>query len=264
MRMIDTHCHPQHFLSPAGASEPSDEAIKSFLDGCFAEIDSILMVAITLDDFRLLQRAASMDERAHMSIGVHPCYAHEKPFALQWPLLHEYAAHPLVKALGETGLDGYHSQDYHKEQEEFFCAHLECAATVEKPIIVHTRAAAKRTLEILKAYPYVRGVIHCFTEDADFARTALDLGWMISFSGIVTFPKAKELAEVAKFVPKDSLLIETDAPYLAPVPYRGKTNHPSYVRYVGQHLAALLDWDEADFITIMHRNYQKFLHINKR
>lgn len=263
MRVIDTHCHPQYFVKENSSPEFLQEAANSFLSACFESLDNILMVAITLNDFELLHQLATMDERAHMSIGVHPCHAHESSFAMQVSLLQKLALEPLVKALGETGLDNYHSQDYVKEQEALFCAHIECASVVKKPVIVHTRSAGKRTLEILKDYAPTRGVIHCFTEDLSFARGVLDLGWMISFSGIVTFPKASDIAEVVKFVPKEFILVETDAPYLAPVPYRGKTNYPVYVTHVARYVCELLQINETNFINQLHKNYQQFLNINK-
>lgn len=262
MRVIDTHCHPQYFLKENSSPELFQEAANSFLSSCFESLDSILMVAITLNDFELLHQLAVMDKRAHMSIGIHPCHTHEMPFAMQESLLKKLASEPLVKALGETGLDNYHTQDYSKEQEALFAAHLECASVVKKPVIVHTRSAGKRTLEILKEYSPIRGVIHCFTEDLAFARGVLDLGWMISFSGIITFPKAREIADIVKFVPVESLLVETDAPYLAPVPYRGKTNHPTYVAHVARYASELLQIPENDFIAQLHKNYQLFLNLN--
>lgn len=264
MRAIDTHCHPQYFLSSTETSEVTQAAVGEFLESCFSELDNILMVGITLDDFSLLKKVAEHDRRAHMSVGIHPCHAHEKPLATELPRLREYASDPCVLAIGETGLDGYHSREHDQVQEDSFCAHLECAAEVGKPVIVHTRSAGPRTLDMLKAHSNVRGVIHCFTEDLDFARTVLDLGWMISFSGIITFPKASELRDVLKFIPRDALLVETDAPYLAPVPFRGKTNHPSYVRYVTEYVAQFLDWEYENFIRTLHQNYQNFLTINQQ
>lgn len=264
LRVIDTHCHPQYFLT-ANAQEPiPDEALEGFLQDCFKSLDYMLMVAITLGDFELLHRLASRDQRAHMSIGIHPCHTHEYlSVKSHEKVLFDYASNTLVKALGETGLDSYHSTEHELLQEDFFRLHLECAATVKKPVIVHTRAAGKRTIQVLKEYHGVCGVIHCFTEDLDFARQVLDLGWMISFSGIITFPKARDIAQVVKYVPRESLLVETDAPYLAPVPFRGKTNHPTYVSYVAAYASELMGVPRDDFIVQLHANYNRFLTINQ-
>ena len=152
-------------------------------------------------------------------------------------------ADPLVRAVGETGLDYFHRQDNKKSQQALFGLNLDLAVRYKKPVIVHSRAADEDTLEMLADYAYQRceypGVLHCFTLDQACARRLLDLGFMISFSGIVTFAYADALREVVTYIPDDRLLVETDAPYLAPVPERGKENEPAFVRHTGAKLAAL-------------------------
>ena len=158
--------------------------------------------------------------------------------ALQW-LLSELD-HPRVVAIGETGLDYHYEPEAADVQKDSFRLHLQAAQVTGKPVIVHTRAARSDTLELLReaALPQA-GVLHCFTEDWDMAKAALDLGFYISLSGIVTFRNADALRDVARQVPADRLLVETDSPYLAPIPYRGKPNLPQYVREVAEFLAML-------------------------
>ncbi|MEI6891137.1 MAG: TatD family hydrolase [Pontiella sp.] len=160
--------------------------------------------------------------------------------------LREYVAHPLVKAVGETGLDYYYTADTASEQHALFNENLALAVEFEKPVVVHSRDADEDTLSILKDYSNAWkgeegrcGVLHCFTRDTKFARQVLDLGLMISFSGIVTFANADPLREVVQYVPNDRLLIETDSPYLAPVPERGKRCEPAYVVHTANRLAEL-------------------------
>lgn len=160
--------------------------------------------------------------------------------------LRTYVENPLVKAVGETGLDYYYTADSAVEQKKLFAENLELAAEFEKPVVVHSRDADDDTVSMLREYasawkgdPARLGVLHCFTREKAFARDVLDLGFMISFSGIVTFANAEPLREVLKYVPDDRLLIETDSPYLAPVPMRGKRNEPAFVVHVAKQLAEL-------------------------
>jgi len=165
---------------------------------------------------------------------------------VDFALLREQVADPLVKAVGETGLDYYYTAETAAEQKKLFADNLALAVEFEKPVVVHTRDADEDTLSLLKDFakawkgdPSRPGVLHCFTRETAFARQMLDLGLMISFSGIVTFANADPLREVAKYVPADRLLIETDSPYLAPVPMRGKRNEPAFVAHVAKELAEL-------------------------
>lgn len=159
--------------------------------------------------------------------------------------LERQVADPLVRAVGETGLDYFHQQDNKKSQQALFGLNLELAVRYEKPVIVHSRAADEDTLAMLADYAVRRreypGVLHCFTLDQACARRLLDLGFMISFSGIITFANADALRAVVAYIPDDRLLVETDSPYLAPIPERGKENEPAFVRHTGAKLAALRD-----------------------
>ena len=172
---------------------------------------------------------------------MHPEYTDvAEPSAEQ---LIELARHPKVVAIGETGLDYYWQKDKPEWQRERFRTHIRAAKCCNKPLVVHTRESAADTLRLLReeGADAVGGVMHCFTENWEIAREALDLGFYLSFSGIVTFKNATVVKDVARKCPLDRMLVETDSPYLAPVPYRGKPNEPAYVRYVADELASLRD-----------------------
>ena len=229
---VDSHCHLDF---PELAAD---------VDGVLArmreqQVTHALCVAVTLQDFPTVLALAHAHDNLYASVGVHPDYPDlDEPDV---DTLAALAGSAKVVAIGETGLDYYRLQGDLAWQRERFRVHVRAARRTGKPLIVHTRAAASDTVQILReeGAGAVRGVMHCFTETWEVARAALDLGFMISFSGIVTFRNAQALREVAQRVPDDRLLIETDSPYLAPVPHRGRTNEPSYVRWVAQALADL-------------------------
>ncbi|MDQ6881907.1 MAG: TatD family hydrolase [Pseudomonadota bacterium] len=239
---VDSHCH----LTFPGLAE-NLTAIRQAM--AQAGVDRALCICTTLEEFDSVHALAMQYDNFWASVGVHPDNED-----VQQPELDDLlrrAALPRVVAIGETGLDYYQMEERKggrtvadmEWQRERFRTHIRAARTVRKPLIIHTRAASYDTVAILKeegedgSAAAAGGVFHCFTETADVARAALDLGFYISFSGILTFKSAQDLRDVAGFVPLDRLLIETDSPYLAPVPYRGKTNNPSYVPYVAQQLA---------------------------
>ncbi|MEJ7930142.1 TatD family hydrolase [Ramlibacter sp. AN1015] len=248
---VDSHCH---LSFPELASElPSiREAMAA------ARVEQALCICTTLEEFEQVLALATTYPNFWASVGVHP-----DTEGLTEPGVEDLvqrADHPRVVAIGETGLD-YYGMDTRKGgrsvadlewQRERFRTHIRAARATGKPLVIHTRSASDDTLAILReegedgSTGTAGGVFHCFTETAAVARAALDLGFHISFSGILTFKNAVELREVAAFVPLDRMLIETDSPYLAPVPYRGKTNNPSYVPYVAAQIAALrgMDVDE--------------------
>lgn len=216
-----------------------------------ARVDRALCICTTLEEFDAVQGLASDYDNFWASVGVHPDNEN-----VQEPSVDDLvrlSARPKVVAIGETGLD-YYQMDERKGgrsvadldwQRERFRVHIRAAQQARKPLVIHTREASADTLDILREEGEdgtgraAGGAFHCFTETAEVARAALDLGFYISFSGILTFKKAEELRQVATFVPLDRMLIETDSPYLAPVPYRGKTNSPAYVPYVAQQIATL-------------------------
>jgi len=200
-------------------------------------VSNALCVSVNLEKFPEVLSLAERYENIYASVGVHPdTQSGEDPTVER---LVSLSAHPKVVAIGETGLDYFRTEGDTTWQRDRFRAHIQAAREVNKPLIIHTREAGDDTLGILReeGEGLVRGVMHCFTETLEFARASIDLGFFISFSGIITFKNAQEIRDVAKVVPLESILIETDSPYLAPVPNRGKTNEPSYVRYVLEEVA---------------------------
>lgn len=198
-----------------------------------------LCVSVTLDKFHEVLSLAERYDNFYASVGVHPDYENiEEPDV---ETLVQLAAHPKVVAIGETGLDYFRLTGDLEWQRQRFRTHIRAAIQAKKPLIIHTRSAAEDTLRIMREEGAVKvgGVMHCFTESLEVALQAISMGFYISFSGIVTFKNAKELKEVAKKIPLDRVLVETDSPYLAPVPFRGKINQPAYVKYVAQEVADL-------------------------
>lgn len=212
-----------------------------------AQVDRALCICTTLEEFNDVHQLATQYDNFWSSVGVHP--DNEGVTEPSLDDLLQRGQLPRVIAIGETGLDYYRLGDRtHADmhwQRERFRTHIRAARQLQKPLVIHTRSASEDTLAILReegedgTAGSAGGVFHCFTENEYVARQALELGFYISFSGILTFKTAQDLRDVASWVPMDRLLIETDSPYLAPVPYRGKTNNPSYVPYVAKQLAAL-------------------------
>ncbi|RZL64526.1 MAG: TatD family deoxyribonuclease [Variovorax sp.] len=240
----DSHCHLT-FPDFADRMPEIREAMAA------AQVDRALCICTQLEEFDAVQALAARYDNFWASVGVHP--DNEGITEPTFDDLIERAAMPKVVAIGETGLD-YYQMDQRKGgrtiadmewQRDRFRVHIRAAQATQKPLVIHTREASADTIAILKeegedgAGRAAGGVFHCFTETAEVARAALDLGFYISFSGILTFKKAQDLRDVAAFVPMDRMLIETDSPYLAPVPYRGKTNNPSYVPFVAKQIAEL-------------------------
>jgi TatD DNase family protein len=233
--LIDSHCHLDRLdLAAHGGS------LDAALDAARAVgVGHFLCIGVSADNAATVKGLAERYGDVDCSVGVHPLDLEPgaEP-ALDW-LLGELA-HPKVVAIGETGLDYHYEPESAALQQASFRLHLEAARITGKPVIVHTREARADTLALLReaALPQA-GVLHCFTEDWEMAKAALDIGFYISLSGIVTFRNAEALREVARQVPADRLLVETDSPYLAPVPHRGKPNLPQYVREVAEYLAVL-------------------------
>lgn len=233
--LIDSHCHLDRLdLAAHGGS------LDAALDAARAAgVGHFLCIGVSADNAATVKNLAERYPDVDCSVGVHPLDLEPgaEP-ALDW-LLGELA-HPKVVAIGETGLDYHYEPESAALQQASFRLHLDAARITGKPVIVHTREARADTLALLReaALPQA-GVLHCFTEDWEMAKVALDIGFYISLSGIVTFRNAEALREVARQVPVDRLLVETDSPYLAPVPHRGKPNLPQYVREVAEYLAVL-------------------------
>ena len=231
--LVDSHCHLDRLDLAA-----HDGSLDAALAAARARgVQHFLCIGVSADNAGAVRSLAERYADVDCSVGVHPLDLEqgEAP-ALDW-LLGELN-HPHVVAIGETGLDYHYEPEAAELQQQSFRLHLEAAKITGKPVIVHTREARADTLALLReaALPQA-GVLHCFTEDWEMAKAALDIGFYISLSGIVTFRNADALREVARKVPADRLLVETDAPYLAPIPHRGKPNLPQYVREVAEFLA---------------------------
>lgn len=232
---VDSHCHLDR-LKLEKYESGLDDAVQAARD---AGVQKMLCVAIDLEHIDDVLSIAANYPDIFASVGVHPT-SHEGEEPSVERLL-DLANNDKVIAIGETGLDYYYGEETKDVQQHRFVTHLEASRLTGKPVIVHTRDAKEDTLAIIQEHGdrEVGGVLHCFTEDLDMALRAIDLGYYISFSGIVTFKNAKELQEVAKTIPIERMLIETDSPYLAPVPYRGKPNEPKYVPEVAKFIAEL-------------------------
>ncbi len=233
MQLVDSHCHINFDELHKRLPEVLENARNN-------GVSHMLCVSVNLEDFPEVISLAEEYPHIFASVGVHPCYEDVKEPSVEE--LVEIGLRDNIVAIGETGLDYFRIEDQDMTwQRERFVRHIEAAKTVNKPLIIHTRNAAADTMRILKeeGADQCRGVMHCFAEDWETAKKALDLGFYISFSGIVTFKSATQVQEVARKCPIDRILVETDAPYLAPVPLRGKLNEPAYVRHTAEFVANL-------------------------
>jgi TatD DNase family protein len=228
--LVDSHCH----LDFPDLIENEADVLERMIEN---GVTHALCVSVKLETLPAVIGLAERHANLFASVGVHPDNADcEEPDEARLLAL---AAHPKVVAIGETGLDYYWHKDAPEWQRARFRTHIRAARRCAKPLIIHTRDSAADTLRLMReeGADQAGGVMHCFTETREVAADALDLGFHISFSGIVSFKNAEALRDVARFVPSDRLLVETDAPYLAPMPFRGKTNQPAYVRHVAQAVA---------------------------
>ncbi len=233
--LIDTHCHLSPKYLPNG---PDDVLARAFTAG----VAGVVCVGVG-DDAAPMRHAVALAEQRDdvlAAVGIHPhdASAFTEPF---FDEVCELARHPRVIAVGEIGLDYHYDFSPRPAQCEMFRRFLQAAHAIGKPVVIHTREAQEDTLRILEEERArdLGGVFHCFSEDVPFARKALDLGFDLSFSGIVTFPKSTTLHEVVKMVPSDRYMVETDSPYLAPIPYRGKKCEPGYVAHTARRIAEL-------------------------
>lgn len=246
--LVDSHCH----LDFPELADKLDAIVAAMSRH---QVTHALCISVTLQDFPRVRAIAERYEHIYGSVGVHPDYPDVPEVAGEE--LVRLANHPKIVAIGETGLDYYRIKEDCEWQRQRFRTHIRAARSCGKPLVIHTRDAAADTLRIMheEKAGEVGGVMHCFTEGWDVARAAMDLGFYISFSGIVTFKNAHALHEVARRVPLDRMLVETDSPYLAPVPYRGKTNEPALVRYVAEQIARLRGAGLADIAAATTNNF---------
>ena len=249
-RLIDSHCH----LDFDGLSNRLPEVLAAMEAN---DVGGCMTIGVTLEEAPQVLAIAAAYEQVFASVGVHPEYAdHQEPDV---ETLCALAQHPKVLAIGETGLDYHWHKDRPEWQRERFRVHIRAAKQLRKPLVIHTREAAEDTLAILKeeGAEAVGGILHCFTENLAVAEAAMALGFYISISGIVSFKKAEQVHEVARSIPLERLLVETDSPYLAPVPYRGKPNEPAYVRHVAEAIANLRQISYAEVAEASSRNFLK-------
>jgi TatD DNase family protein len=233
--LVDSHCH----LDRLDLSQ-----VDGRLDGLLSaaaeqDVGHFLCVSINLEDYPAVLKIAEQHDQVSASVGLHP--NEQDGHDPDVDELVDYANHPKVIAIGETGLDYFRSEGDLDWQRDRFRRHIAAAKQTRKPLIIHSRDAKEDTLKILEeeSAGEAGGVMHCFTGDWDMAQRAMDLNFYISFSGIVTFKSARELQDVAARMPADRYLVETDSPYLAPVPHRGKPNQPAFVRHVAEYIAEL-------------------------
>jgi TatD DNase family protein len=257
--LADSHCHLDRIdLAPFDNHFPN--AIKAAND---RGVEHFLCVAINTENQSQVIEIAESHPNIHASVGVHPLYTKGESASVE--SLAKFAKHPKVVAIGETGLDYFYDAESKQKQQSLFRTHVQAAVEVNLPLIIHTRDARQDTLDIFKSEnaEKVGGVLHCFTESMEMAQSAMELGFYVSFSGIVTFNNADELREVAKQIPLDRILVETDSPYLTPKPYRGKPNSPMYVSEVAKLIAELRQMDYHEFCQQTTKNYFKLFNINE-
>lgn len=258
---IDSHCH----LDFPEFQNRLPEVLANMKS---SNVTHALCVSVDIPDFPNVLKLAQEYPHLYASVGVHPDYEDTPEPSVEF-LVEMATKHSKIIAIGETGLDYFRMGDRSYEslewQRDRFRTHIRAALQAKRPLIIHTRSASEDTINILKdeGADAIGGVMHCFTESLDVARKAMDMGFYISFSGIVTFKSAKELQETCKQIPLDRLLIETDSPYLAPIPYRGKTNEPAWVSKVGEYIAALKGISIEELAKVTTSNFYQCFQINR-
>ena len=249
--LVDSHCHLD-MLDLSAYDHGLDGVLESARE---TGVEQLLCVCINLEDYPRMLSLVEPHREVAVSVGVHPNEQGGREPEVEE--LVDHAQHPRVVAIGETGLDYFRSQGDVEWQRERFRKHIAAARRSGKPLIVHSRDAREDTLQIMEeeGAAVAGGVMHCFTGDWDMAQRAMEMNFYISFSGIVTFNSARELKEIARRLPAQRMLVETDCPYLAPVPHRGKPNQPAYVRYVAEHIAELRGESLADIARATTKNF---------
>ena len=259
---IDSHCHLDFPEFQSRLPEVLENMESS-------KVSHALCVSVDLPDFPNVLKLAQDHANLFASVGVHPDYEDTPEPTFDF-LVETALKEPKIVAIGETGLDYFRMGDRSYEsmewQRERFRTHIRASIASKKPLIIHTRSASDDTIRILKeeGAHQIGGVMHCFTESYEVAKAAMDMGFFISFSGIVTFKSAKELQETCKQVPLNRMLIETDSPYLAPIPYRGKTNEPAWVSKVGEFIANLKEVPLETLAKQTSNNFYECFHIDRK
>jgi TatD DNase family protein len=253
---VDSHCHLDRL------DKTPDELSEVLNFARNRGVEHFLCVSVSVKDFPAMLDTVKGFKDVSVSCGVHPLYQEN---ACSYDELLSMSDIEEVVAIGETGLDYFYSAETKAVQLTSFVDHIKVANKLNKPLIIHTRDAREDTINLLKQYkdPSTKGVLHCFTENLEMAQAAIELGMYISISGIVTFKTATELQEVVKKIPLDKLLIETDSPWLAPVPYRGKPNQPGFVREVGEFIASLKGVSAEELAKITSNNFYDLFAIKR-
>lgn len=251
--LVDSHCH----LNYKGLIEDQDGVITRARE---AGVSAMQNICTTLKEFPDILATAKKYDDIYCSVGTHPHHTEEEEEINPEKLIELANSHEKIIGIGETGLDYFYDHSDRKIQRKYFMDHIHASAATKKPIIVHSRSADDDTIDLLtqgmkeKEYP---GLIHCFSSTKKLSEKSLDLGLYISIAGIVTFKKAEELQEIVKYLPLDKMLIETDSPYLAPMPHRGKTNEPAYVRHVAEKIADLKGISFEEVAEVTTNNFRK-------
>ncbi|UDG81438.1 putative metal-dependent hydrolase YcfH [Candidatus Profftia lariciata] len=257
MYLVDSHCHLDKldYIKLHMSIENVLENAKS------QNVGFVLAVSTTLSGYIIMREQIGQRNNVAFSCGIHPLYLTDN---YNINKLSDLAKDSEVIAIGETGLDYYYDKNNIALQQESFRQHIQIGHDLNKPIIIHMRNANKDTLDILREEQIHKcgGVLHCFTADRDIARQLLDMNCYISFSGIVTFDNANALRKVVKYIPNDHILVETDSPYLSPVPYRGKQNQPAYVREIASYIAMLKDISLDDITKYTTNNFNRLFGLN--
>lgn len=254
--MIDSHAHL------------NDPRFDSILDDVIARaeaagVEGIINIGYDLPSSRRAVELAETYDWMYAVVGIHPHEADEVTPQTMVEL-EQLAKAEQVVAIGETGLDYYYDNSPRKIQQQVFHAHLDLAKRLGLPVVIHSREATQDTIEIIKAHPENRFLLHCFSQSLESAKIYLDLGCYISFAGPITFKNAEKLRRIAAAVPLDRLMIETDCPYLAPVPYRGKTNEPAWVKYVAEKLAELHKISIEELVAVTTKNTREFFNLKSK
>lgn len=248
MGWIDSHCH----IIDEAFSDDFDEIIKRIEEN---NIERCMIVCCYDHEYDKAIALAKKDSRFDVAVGIHPSDVKKLNDDI-WNKFIEYSRNPYVKAIGEIGLDYYWDKDNKDDQKDIFIKQIEIANKLNKPILVHSRDAMQDTFDIMKKYP-AKGVMHCYSGSREMAKEFMKLGYYLSLGGPVTYKNANEPKEVAKIIDDDKILIETDCPYLTPVPFRGKRNEPSYVIYTGKYISELRNVDEDVFKDQLVNNYDR-------
>ena len=256
--LVDSHCH----LDRLDLSQVDGKLTGLLTAAAEMDVAHFLCVSINLEDYPAMLKIAEQHDRISASVGLHPNEQDGHDPGIDE--LVDYAKHPKVIAIGETGLDYFRSEGDLDWQRDRFRRHIAAAKQTGKPLIIHSRDAKEDTLKILEeeSAGEVGGVMHCFTGDWDMAQRAMNLNFYISFSGIVTFKSARELQEVATRMPAERYLVETDSPYLAPVPHRGKPNQPAFVRHVAEFIAELRGESYEQVAAVTTENFRTLFKVS--